>query len=88
MLLIAYEGICVSKSLHRFDRRELKTLADALYEAADWEQSIMDAYRDRYSAEWKPMKGGSAVYKRSEKRRKSFLELRSKVVEILLRREK
>ena len=60
-------------------REEFTLLKIALQDAADWELSLMDAYRDRYSDEWKPAESFVAVYKRAERLHNKLKVLRKKL---------
>lgn len=60
----------------KITERQRKTIRAALDLAAEWELSLMDANRDKYSDDWRPGKGLGAGYRDAERARKRYLKLR------------
>ena len=63
-------------------REEFVLLKIALQDAVAWELSLMDAFRDKYSDEWKPMKTWEATYNKAECLHDKFKALRKKLLAI------
>ena len=63
----------------KITERQRRTVLAALYSAAEYELSYMDAHRDRYSTEWRPARGLARAYRKAERARNRYLRLRKRL---------